>query len=113
LSVTRVGRQTQPKELKDLSQKILSLLIKAQEFERFLRFGSEVTDLVKDVMDRGGAIWDFFKKNSYDAIPTAQQVIQVKKILGEDVVVASPTKQPGPEIAASPTPEQPSTVRQD
>lgn len=104
LSVTRVGRQTQPKELKDLSQKILSLLIKAQEFERFLRFGSEVTDTVKNVMERGGKIWEFFKKGSLDAIPIDVQVAEVTKILGESVianksVIASQTKQSEPEIA--------------
>jgi hypothetical protein len=49
-----------------------------------LRFGSEVTDTVKDVMDRGAKVWEFFKKNSYDAVTTEAQVTEVKKILGEE-----------------------------
>lgn len=83
LSVTRVGHQTQPKDLKELSQKVLELLKKMQDLERFLRFGPEVTDAVKETMAKGTKIWEFFKKDSFEAISAEEQVGTVEKILEE------------------------------
>lgn len=90
LSVTRVGHQTQPKALKELSQQVLRLLKKMQEFERFLRFGPEVTDTVKETMNRGEKIWKFFKKDSFKAISQEEQVAEVKKILEEKYISETP-----------------------
>lgn len=81
LSVSRVGRQTQPVKLRELSQKIMEILKKVQDLERFLRFGPEVTENVKLTIAKGAKIWEFFKKDSLKAIPIEEQVGTVKKIL--------------------------------
>jgi len=62
LSVTRVGRQTQPKELRELGSKALAVLKKRQELERFLRFGAEITTQVKATIDKGDKLMEFFNQ---------------------------------------------------
>jgi len=62
LSVTRVGRQTQPKELRELGSKALSVLKKRQELERYLRFGAEITTQVKTTLDKGDKLMEFFNQ---------------------------------------------------
>ena len=54
-----------------------------QDLERFLRFGPEVTEGVKEIMLKGAKIWEFFKKDSLKAITIDEQISQVKKILGD------------------------------
>lgn len=91
LSVTRVGRQTQPGELKELSQKILVLLKKVQDLERFLRFGPEVTEGVKDTLVKGAKIWEFFKKDSFEAISVEAQIVKITEILDENFKPEAPS----------------------
>jgi F-type H+-transporting ATPase subunit alpha len=81
LSVTRVGRQTQPKENKEASIEILKILKKKEELERFLKFGPEVTNEVKDIFTKGEAIWNFFRQGDYKPITTEEQLRVVTKIL--------------------------------
>lgn len=81
LSVTRVGRQTQPKEMKEISAEILKILKKKESLERFLKFGPEVTDEVKKIIYKGDAIWEFFSQNSFQGVSTNSQIEKVKSIL--------------------------------
>lgn len=81
LSVTRVGHQTQPEELKKASQEVLTLLKRVSELERYLRFGPEVTEKVKETLDKGQEIWDFFKQNEFKAISVEEQIERVQNIL--------------------------------
>lgn len=82
LSVTRVGHQTQPEDLQKLSQETLKLLKRVNDLERFLRFGPEVTDQVKDTLDKGAKIWEFFRQNTFKQISVEDQIIAAGKILG-------------------------------
>lgn len=81
LSVTRVGHQIQPKELKDISREILKLLKKVSDLERFLRFGPEVTEQVKETLDKGHAVWEFFKQSEFKAVTIKEQIEKAKQIL--------------------------------
>jgi len=81
LSVTRVGHQTQPKELAEVSREILKLLKKVSDLERFLRFGPEVTDQVRQTLEKGRKIWEFFKQNEFKQVSIEDQMIRAKEIL--------------------------------
>lgn len=81
LSVTRVGRQTQPEELKSISSDILKILKKKESLERFLKFGPEVTDEVKKVIAKGDAIWEFFNQDSLHGVAMNVQKETAKDIL--------------------------------
>lgn len=81
LSVTRVGHQTQPKELAEVSREVLKLLKRVSDLERFLRFGPEVTDQVQQTLDKGRKVWAFFKQNEYKQVSVEEQVLRAKEIL--------------------------------
>ncbi len=75
LSVTRVGRQTQPAILKQAGVKTLELLKKCEDLERFMRFGSEVIDTVKMTIEKGQKIKSFFRQRELKGINYKDQVI--------------------------------------
>jgi len=81
LSVTRVGRQTQPKELRELGSKALSVLKKRQELERFLRFGAEITTQVKTTLDKGDKLMEFFNQTGEGTYTTKEIEEKVGGIL--------------------------------
>ncbi|KKR85802.1 MAG: ATP synthase subunit alpha [Candidatus Woesebacteria bacterium GW2011_GWB1_41_10] len=62
LSVTRVGKQTQTPEMRDLGREILLLLKKNEEMSRFLKFGPEVTPQVAEVLKKGKALYEIFNQ---------------------------------------------------
>ena len=61
LSVTRVGRQTQSKLARELAQELLSILKKDEELQRFLRFGSELTENVKEIVRIATGVKELFR----------------------------------------------------
>lgn len=75
LSVTRVGKQTQPILLKQAGIKTLELLKKCDDLERFTRFGSEVIDQVKLTIEKGAKIREFFKQGLLNGVDYKDQVI--------------------------------------
>ena len=81
LSVTRVGRQTQPRSLKEKSSEILKILKKKESLERFLKFGPEITPEVKKVISKGERIWNFFKQNTFASTPILEKDLEMDKIL--------------------------------
>ncbi len=81
LSVTRVGHQTQPKELAEMSREILKLLKRVNDLERFLRFGPEVTDSVRQTLEKGRKLWEFFKQNNFRQVSIEEQIERTKEIL--------------------------------
>lgn len=81
LSVTRVGKQTQPILLKQVSVKTLELLKKCEDLERFMRFGSEVLDSVKLTIQKGEKVRAFFRQNNLNGLNYKDQVILLTLIL--------------------------------
>lgn len=81
LSVSRVGHQVQPKDLRELSQKAIKLLKQVENLERFLKFGPEVTDDVKSILSKGNAIWNFFRQDNFIPITPEMQIQKMKEIL--------------------------------
>lgn len=74
LSVTRVGRQTQLKLARDLGQKILSIMSEYSELKRFLRFGTELTDHVKESIRLAHGIKELLKQNGASGIDPKIQI---------------------------------------
>jgi len=68
LSVTRVGRQTQSKIAREIGQKILSSFIEYNEFKRFLRFGTELTDRIKESIRLARGIIEALKQSGQVSI---------------------------------------------
>ncbi|HTK03934.1 MAG TPA: F0F1 ATP synthase subunit alpha [Alphaproteobacteria bacterium] len=81
LSVTRVGRQTQSKEHKQAASEVLKILKKKEELERFLRFGPEVTNEVKEIVAKGDAIWEFFRQSDFKPFTSSEQLKKISEIL--------------------------------
>lgn len=64
LSVTRVGKQTQPKILKSIHEKMLDILSTYSDLKRFLRFGPELTEENKEIIRLAEGIHNFFTQRS-------------------------------------------------
>lgn len=76
-SVTRVGRQTQLFLHKVLSDKIRSLLADYHEFERFGRFGSELTVETQRIIKRGKIMEELIKQEPFTFIPHEVQILML------------------------------------
>ncbi len=80
LSVTRVGRQTQTSLLRDIGRKILLTLKKYETAQRFLRFGPEVSDEIKKILQTGDALYAFFNQVGFFTTPVALSSVCVALI---------------------------------
>lgn len=75
LSVTRVGRQTQPKISKDINKKLTTFLSEYEKLLNLSHFGAELTQEVKDKLSLGKLIYDFFSQPLHVTVPQTVQVI--------------------------------------
>lgn len=62
LSVTRVGRQTQPPLIQQLNGLTLKTLKQSHDAERYLRFGAEVTEMVNELLRHGDSLRRLFNQ---------------------------------------------------
>lgn len=74
LSVTRVGRQTQSPLSRELGQKILSTMSSYAELRRFLRFGTELNDRVKEDIRLAHGVKEALKQNGATSIDPHVQI---------------------------------------
>lgn len=77
LSVTRVGRQTQSKLLRETGQKILSALSSYDDLQRFLRFGPELTPQAKETIRLAEGIETLMTQKNMVGIESSVQVWMV------------------------------------
>jgi len=63
LSVTRAGKQTQPQILRDINRTVTTFLSEYEATKSFSSFGSEMSDSVKETMDKGDLITTFLRQN--------------------------------------------------
>jgi F-type H+-transporting ATPase subunit alpha len=73
LSVTRVGRQTQSPLQRDLNSSTVQLLAQYEELQRFLRFGSELSEEIHQTLQRGDSVLRLFHQTGLQPIPTFVQ----------------------------------------
>ncbi len=69
LSVTRVGRQTQSPLQKDISHRLLTMLSDYEKTARFVKFGTELGENSRAVLDMGEKIWRFFDQPLKEVVP--------------------------------------------
>lgn len=74
-SVTRVGRQTQIFLHKLLSDRIRSLLADYHEYERFGRFGSELTGETQLIIKRGKILEELINQEPLDSLSPEIQIL--------------------------------------
>lgn len=77
LSVTRVGRQTQSKLLRDINSQITLFLKKYEDAKRFLRFGPELTPDISETLRLGKGLEKLFNQTSYQPINISEQILLV------------------------------------
>jgi F-type H+/Na+-transporting ATPase subunit alpha len=75
LSVTRVGRQTQADLDRTVNRELNSFLSLYDKMQNFVHFGAELTVSVKETLQQGDKILDFFTITSQIAIPRDMQLI--------------------------------------
>lgn len=77
ISVTRVGHQTQKPLLKVLSDKIRSLIAEYQEFERYGRFGSELTPQTQIIIKKGQVVTELLKQEQGQRVEFLIQIMML------------------------------------
>jgi F-type H+-transporting ATPase subunit alpha len=82
LSVTRVGKQTQDPELREIAGKALALLKQSEEMSRFLRFGSEVSPSILVLLQKAERITEFFNQLPNESRTIKETKEKLKEILG-------------------------------
>lgn len=80
LSVTRVGRQTQTSLSRDIGRQILLILKKYEEAQRFLRFGPEISDEMKKILNVGDGLKNLFNQVGYWTIPSSLSAVGVSLV---------------------------------
>ena len=80
LSVTRVGRQTQSKEARAWGQRILTTMSEYSELKRFLRFGTELTDHIKESIRLAHGLKDLLKQNANTRVDPSTQLAMLEKL---------------------------------
>lgn len=81
LSVTRVGKQTQIAEIRNVGKDLLILMKQVEEMARYLRFGSEVTPQVQAILEKGEKLTDLFNQRPDDLLSINESYQKAKTIL--------------------------------
>jgi F-type H+-transporting ATPase subunit alpha len=74
-SVTRVGKHTQSVVQKQLSTAITSLMADAKEQERFMQFGSQVSDATRAMIEMGAIIKMLLNQDEHERLDIETQTI--------------------------------------
>jgi F-type H+/Na+-transporting ATPase subunit alpha len=74
-SVTRVGKHTQSVLQKQMSTAIMSLLAETREQERFMQFGSQVSDATRTTIDMGHHVSDLLDQPETGRLSVETQVL--------------------------------------
>jgi F-type H+-transporting ATPase subunit alpha len=83
LSVTRVGRQTQTPLQKDITKRLLQALSDYEKTTRFVKFGTELGENSRAILDMGEKIWQLFDQPINEIVPLPlAQVLFVLLFMG-------------------------------
>ncbi|HET9946441.1 MAG TPA: F0F1 ATP synthase subunit alpha [Patescibacteria group bacterium] len=75
LSVTRVGRQIQTGPEKDINREVLSLINLYDKMQNLSHFGTELTDRIKSIFQKGEKVYAFFDQPYDMTLPTDVQLV--------------------------------------
>lgn len=68
LSVTRVGRQTQPTVRREINRELVSFLTLFEKMQRFIHFGAELSETIRNTLTTGERIIAFFDQTKRGAV---------------------------------------------
>lgn len=74
LSVTRVGRQTQNPVAKEINQLLTSFLSSTRELQTVTSFGAELSEQIKDMLEKQQQIYLLFNQFAHEIIPPPLQL---------------------------------------
>lgn len=74
-SVTRIGRKTQTQLHKELSMKILALLVDHEKQQEFSRFGAQLSEDTRKTLQRGAYITELLKQELWEPMPLHVQAL--------------------------------------
>lgn len=74
LSVTRIGHQAQTRAEQEISRQTLSFLNHWQKMQAFVRFGAELTPQIRETLDKGEKIIQFFNQPLHILLSASLQV---------------------------------------
>lgn len=74
-SVTRVGRQTQSLLHQDISQKLTAFLTEYEKHQRLSHFGTELSEKVKETLDKGNKLYQIFNQPPSVSVPLSIQIV--------------------------------------
>lgn len=80
LSVTRVGSHTQTPLIRALHRKLVVLLNRHKEAQRYTHFGAELHEDLQRVLDAGDALLEFLSQPLYVTVPYRVQVLMAAMI---------------------------------
>lgn len=75
LSVTRVGRQTQPSLKQEINREISTFLANYERLQNYSHFGTELSQKVKDTLRKGDLLYELFNQHYATIIPEDVQLI--------------------------------------
>jgi len=84
LSVTRVGRQTQPDSKRSISRELITFLTLFDKMQNIVHFGSELTEAVRVILDTGNKVLQLFDQETHVVVPGNVQPIVLSLLWGED-----------------------------
>jgi F-type H+-transporting ATPase subunit alpha len=82
LSVTRVGRQTQSKLSKDISQQITSFLAEYESLQNLAHFGAELSVELQSKLKKGSRLSELFEQDYNTIIDETSQLILIAIVWG-------------------------------
>lgn len=74
LSVTRVGRQTQSTLRREINRELVSFLTLYERMQRFVHFGAELSEIVKNTLSTGELIHSFFDQTADSSVDPRLQI---------------------------------------
>lgn len=75
LSVTRVGRQTQPVILRELNHQVTAFLSEYEQLKNLTHFGAELSESIKLKINKGERISEVFEQKSDVLFPLSVEII--------------------------------------
>jgi F-type H+/Na+-transporting ATPase subunit alpha len=82
LSVTRVGRQTQPAIIREINQMLIRFLSSAEQLETVTSFGAELSEQIKQTLEKQQRLKQYFNQLADEIIAPPLQLYLFSRVWG-------------------------------
>jgi len=79
LSVSRVGRQTQPPLVREVGERLMTLLKESEAVSRFMQFGSELNKDILTMVEQSRRVRKIFNQVGGVLIPLPVQLLMIMR----------------------------------